>query len=71
MIAAVIVAALAALSLCAWVVILPPRERNGFEDYDLSENFRAAGGAAQDCGKGSGAGASGTAGVRSSATNRE
>ena len=25
------------LGLAAWVVILPPRERNGFEDYDLRE----------------------------------
>jgi hypothetical protein len=24
------------LGLAAWVVILPPRERNGFEDYDLN-----------------------------------
>ena len=32
-----IVAAASLLGLAAWVVILPPRERNGFEDYDLSE----------------------------------
>lgn len=24
------------LGLAAWVVILPPRERNGFEEYDLN-----------------------------------
>jgi hypothetical protein len=28
------------LGLAAWVVILPPRERNGFEDYDLRESAR-------------------------------
>ena len=32
-----IVAASSLLGLAAWVVILPPRERNGFEDYDLRE----------------------------------
>jgi hypothetical protein len=32
-----IVAAASLLGLAAWVVILPPRERNGFEDYDLRE----------------------------------
>ena len=32
-----IVAAASMLGLAAWVVILPPRERNGFEDYDLRE----------------------------------
>lgn len=66
MIAAVIVAALAALSLCAWVVILPPRERNGFEEHDWREhNFPAAEGAAED---GQGTGGAAVVGKRASSS---
>lgn len=66
--ALLIVAGFSMLGLCTWMVILPPRERDGFEDYDLNENYLAAGGAAQ-VGQGQGAGLSGKSGALSSLPN--